>query len=530
MPSKKKLLLMVVKGGVSQSEIAAALHVSKREVSKAAKAIRESGVVCAEILDMDEDVIEERFFGKGQTCTDSAYLKPDLASLIERKKHNRRLPVKMLWMEYCEDASVQNKLSYSYQTFCEMFAKQAELTGATRHFEHEPAAKAFIDWAGDVAYITDKLTGAKTKVYIFVITLPFSGKFWAEGFIDMRQRSWQLGHIHAFEEFGGVPRMLVPDNAATATDRTATRATRLNKDYERMARHYGTAILPARVRRPKDKSLAEGTVNIVEQWVIAPALERTFYTLDEFNEFCHERCSWLNDRPFSHKEGSRNSIFIAEERDLLLPLPPERYEMCEWRQAKVSPDYHVTVEYMHYSVPHAFIGRQVDIRLSATSLDIMADGEKIASHKRLYGRKGQYSTIVEHMPANHREQSNPWSPARFESWARRIGSETERAIKGVMESRPIVEQSFVACRNILGLSKTYAPELLEAACEKVNAASAVASYTACKNAILAIKAQRKRSELSNLPQSVSSQLVDNAECAGRLRGADAYRRKGSEQC
>ena len=529
MSKNKKILMMLAKGGASQSDIAAALHVSKRDVSTGAKAIREYGLTFDAVSQMDADVVDDLFFPKEEREPNDAYLQQDMAPLVERKKKNRKLPVKLFWIEYCERAEAEKKLAYSYQMFARLFADEAERMDATRRFVHEAGAKCYIDWAGDTAFLTDKLLGTKTKAYVLVVTLPFSGKFWAEGFCDMKQKSWQDGQMHAFEEFGGVPRMWVPDNAATATDRTnVPRVTLVNKEYERFADHYGAAVVPARVRKPRDKSVAESAVNLVEQWIVGPANEMTFYTLDEFNEFCSEKVAWLNFRRFSAKDGSRDSVFEEEERMHLMPLPAERYEMCEWRSAKVSPDYHVTVDYMHYSVDHSLIGEQVDVKLTSSSVSVMHGGAIVAEHPRLHGRKGQYSTNVEHMPESHAALDNPWSPGRFASWARRIGPETEAAIGRVMGSRPIVEQSFVSCRNILGLSKTYTPALLERACGKMNAASALPSYTGLKNAILATRAAdaEARANGKPVPQATPGGLVDRAKSAGRLRGADAYKRGG----
>lgn len=529
MSKNKKILMMLAKGGASQSDIASALHVSKRDVSAAAKVVKEHGLAFDAVASMDADAVDSLFFPKEEREPNGAYLRQDMAPLVERKKRNRKLPVKLFWMEYCERAESEGKLAYSYQMFARLFADEAEKLGATRHFAHEPGAKCYIDWAGDAAYLTDRLTGARTKVYVLVVTLPFSDKFWAEGFCDMKQKSWQDGQIHAFEAFGGVPRMWVPDNAATATDRTAApRVTLVNREYERFADHYGAAVVPARVRRPRDKSVAESCVDLVERWIIGPSGEMAFYTIDEFNEYCAEKVAWLNRRPFAAKDGSRESVFDEEERAHLMPLPAERYEMCEWRSAKVSPDYHVTVDYMHYSVGHSLIGEQVDVKLTSSAVTVMHGGAVVAVHPRLHGRKGQYSTNVEHMPENHAALDDPWSPARFESWARRIGPETEAAIGRVMASRVIVEQSFVSCRNILGLSKAYAPELLERACAKMNAASALPSYTGLKNAILAIKSAdaEARANGRSVAAAAAGGLVDRAKSAGRLRGADAYKRGG----
>ena len=527
MSKRRKILLILAKGGVSQSEVAAALHASKRDVSACARAIREHELTFDRLAAMSESEVDA-MLAPPREPSESAYLQPDMAQLIKRKKRNRKLTIKMFWMEHCIAAEAAGKRAYSYQSFCEMFSEAAERAGATRRLAHEPGAKAYIDWAGDTAALTDRLTGTKTKVYVLVVALPYSGRFWAQGFTDMRQRSWQEGQARALEDFGGAPRMLVPDNAATATDRSSVYVTVINEEYGRFAEHYGAAVVPARVRRPRDKAVAESTVDLVERWVIAPSAEMTFYTLEEFNDFCLERVRWLNARPFSAKEGSRDSIYEAEERFCMQPLPAERYEMCEWRSCKVAPDYHVTVDYMHYSVPFQLIGEQVDVRLTDLKLTVMSGAKPVAEHPRLRGRKGQYSTLVEHMPPAHAAMDSPWSPERFSSWAHRIGAETGAAVDRLLASRPLVEQAFVPARNILGLSKSYSPQLLERACARANALGALPSYTALKNAILAIRAADAEARASGkAPEPAGGgNLVDHAKSARRLRGADAYRRGG----
>ena len=531
MSKNKKILLMLTKGGISQSDIASSLHVSKRDVSAAAKVVKEYDLTFDAVNAMNADAIEELFFPRQARETSDAYLKPDIEAYVERKKHSRKIPVKLFWMEYCEKAAEEGKLAYAYQSFCVMFNEVAKKMAATRHFVHEPGAKCYIDWCGDTAHLTNKLSGAKTPVYVLVVVLPFSDKFWAEGFCDMKQKSWQDGQMNAFEDFGGVPRMWVPDNAATATDRSAsTHVTVINKEYERFADHYGAAIVPARVRKPRDKSVGESSVDLVERWIIGPACEMTFYTLDEFNEFCAQKVHWLNSRPFSAKEGSRDSVFEQEESMHLMPLPAERYEICEWRSPKVAPNYHVKVDYMYYSTPYQLLGKTTEVKLTATKVTIMCDGETVATHPRLVGAKGQYSTNDDHMPPNHAALDDPWSPDRFTSWAKRIGPETSAAIKRVLESRAIVEQTFVSCRNILGLSKTYSAALLERACAQVNAASGLPSYTRLKNTILAMKGAdaHKRANGCAPSSAPGERLIDHAKSAGRLRGADAYKRKGGK--
>jgi transposase len=527
MPKYKKILSMVARGGTSQQDIASMLRCSKRDVSRAVKVLREHGLTTQAIEEMDETAISELFFSKEPRAKNEAYLQPEIESFVERKKRHTKIPIKQFWGEYCVLSQQSGLLSYSYQTFCEMFQAVAEKTDAIRRFIHEPGAKCYIDWAGDTGFLTDKILGKKTKVYVFVMCLPFSGRFYVQGFTDMKQQSWLDGHMNAFEDFGGVVHMLIPDNCATATDRTPIYITLINDTYERFAAHYGTAVVPARVRKPRDKSHAESSVHLVEQWIIGPSAELTFYTLDEFNEFVYERSRWLNDRPFSDKEGSRALDFENDERECLLPLPSERYEICEWRRAKISPDYHIRLDYMHYSTPHTLIGNTCDIRMSTSKVEVVYDGELIASHPRLYGRKNQYSTNIDHMPVNHRNLPSPWSPDRFTSWAEKIGPATKEAIKRVLSSKDVVEQTFVSCRNILGLAKKYTPQLLEEACSRIVATSAIPSYTSAKNYIICIKAKKNHSPANTVPASVQAEdLIDRAQSAGRVRGAESYRRGG----
>lgn len=316
MSKYRRILLAITKGGMSQSEIADSLHVSKRDVSAAAKVARERGLTFEQVGSMDEGAVTDTFFRRG---TRSQSLVPAARHGGPRREEEEEpeAPGQAPVAEHCDEAADRRKLSYSYQAFCEMFATEAERLGATRHFEHEPGAKCYVDWAGDPAWLTDMMTGAKAKIWLLVVVLPFSDRFWAEGFLDIRRESWQQGQAHAFGDFGGVPRVIVPDNWATATDRSAIYVTLLNKDRERFAEHYGAAVVPARVRKPRDKSTSESCVDLVEKWAIAHSNEMTFYTLEEFNEFCLKQVRWLDKRPFSAKDGSRDSVFEAEERPCL---------------------------------------------------------------------------------------------------------------------------------------------------------------------------------------------------------------------
>ena len=256
--------LMLAKGGVSQSEAAAVLHVSKCEVSACERAIRERGLTFDDVAAMSAAEVDG-MLAPPREPRESAHLSSDMAPPIERKKRNRKLTVKMFWMEHCEAAAAAGRAAYSYQTFCELFSEADEKAGAKRRLAHEPGAMAYVDWAGDIAAITDRLTGTRAKAYLIVVALPYSARFLAQGFAGMRQRSGQDGQAHAFENFGGVPRMLVPDNAATVTNRSSVYVTLINDEYLRFAERCGAAVVPVRVRRPCGKALADSTVDLVEK-------------------------------------------------------------------------------------------------------------------------------------------------------------------------------------------------------------------------------------------------------------------------
>lgn len=523
MSKRKRVLVMLARGGHSQADVAAVVGCSKRDVSECARWLRETGATLDQVKAMSEAEAAAPFAAKPRG-RDDGHLRVDAKALVERKSKNPRLPIKLMWAEHCEAAAAAGKLPYSYSQFCEIFSEEAGRSGASARFVHEPGQKAYIDWAGDVAWLTDRVTGRRTKAYVLVICLPRSGWIWAGAYADMSMRSWLDGHMRTFEAIGGVPHVLVPDNCATATDRAGAGVTRVNDTYRRFAEHYGCGILPARVRRPKDKSLAEGTVNIVEQWAIAPSHEMAFRDLAELNEYLDGRVAWLNAREMADLGQSRDERLL-EELPRLLPLPSERYEICEWRRAKVAPDYHVRVDYMHYSVPFSLVGRTVDVGLTDKAVRVMDGGEVVAEHARLRGRKGQYSTDESHMPPAHRDARSPWSRERFESWADRVGPSTGACVRRVLDSRPVVEQAFVPCRNILGLSKRYSPELLERACARYAAGPAVPSYTALKDSIAALRASDAEARAcGRMREATGGDLVDRAGSAGRTRGADAWKR------
>ena len=286
-----------------------------------------------------------------------------------------------------------------------------------------------------------------------------------EAFLNEAQESWITAHVHAYRYFGGVTRILVPDNLKTGATKHTRDDVVLNRTYQEMAEHYSTCILPTRVRRPKDKPKAEGTVGVVSTWITAALRNRTFFSLHELNAAIAEKLELLNDRPFSKKPGSRRSVFEEEERAFLLPLPVHAYEFATWKVATVQYNYHVSVEKMFYSVPCEYSKHQVDVRLTSSTVEIFYNGTRVASHIRLKGRPGQYSTVAEHMPESHQKYLQ-WDGRRFTEWAAKIGPNTETVVKAILASHKIEQQGYRACLALLKSADKYSVIRLESACAK----------------------------------------------------------------
>jgi transposase len=280
--------------------------------------------------------------------------------------------------------------------------------------------------------------------------------------------------VNAYQFFGGATRILTPDNLKTGVTKADWYSPIINKTYHEMAEYYGTAVVPAGVRKPREKALVERTVGMLSTWIIAALRNRQFLSLGELNQAVSGKLEEFNAKPFQKKPGCRESAF-AEERPFLIPLPSKPFELSTWKLATVQFNYHVYADKMYYSVPYEYIKHQVEVRLTQGMAEVFYQGNRIASHRRLYGRPGQYSTVIEHMPEKHR-QYRQWNAERFITWAADIGPHTEQTVKAVIASRKVEEQSYKTCIALLKLSDSYSVLRLEAACKKALAYSAVPSF------------------------------------------------------
>ena len=326
--------------------------------------------------------------------------------------------------------------------------------------------------------------------------------------------------VHMYEYFGGVAKILVPDNCRTVVDHNkGWKDQRINAVYQEMAEHYGTAIIPARVRTPRDKATAEGSVGNISTWITAALRNEQFFSLSELNRAIRQKLEVFSHRSFQKKEGNRYEIFRDEELPLLAPLPATPYELAEWKQATVQFNYHISFAGMLYSVPHEYIKCKVDVRVTDKTIEIFYNHNRIASHRRLYGRKGQYSTITEHMPPSH-QQYLEWNGDRFRKWAKRIGASTYQVVDAILTSKRVEQQSYRSCMGLLKLADKYSVDRLENACRKALSFTATPSYKSIKNIL------DTGSELKEIPNKASgNNHAEPVKSSHALtRGADYYRR------
>ncbi len=355
------------------------------------------------------------------------------------------------------------------------------LRRATMHINRKPGEQVEVDWAGDLAQIIDPDTGEIIDAHIFVGVMTYSQYTYVEAFINEKQQSWIKAHVNMYKYFGGIAKILVSDNCKTAVVHNGGWYNQqLNTIYYEMAEHYGTAIIPARVRKPKDKPNVESSVGNISTWIVAALRNEQFFSLEELNRAIKEKLKDFNSRLFQKKEDSRLSLFRCEELPLLAPLPATPFELADWKQATVQFNYHISVDGMLYSIPYEYIKRKVDVRMTDKTIEIFFNQHRIASHRRLYGRKGQYSTIVEHMPEDHQKYLE-WNGESFRKWATGIGNNTFNVVDAILTSKRVQQETYKSCMGLLKLADKYSVERLEAACKKAMSYTATPSFKSIKN-------------------------------------------------
>src|SRR5579864_9089790 len=444
--------------GLAQHQIARSCSIVQSTVHKYLKLAQAANLSWPLPEDLSDPKLDQLLFGqRPQPPSRRIHPPPDFAAIHKELQTHKNLTLELLWEEYKKaDGS-----GYGYSRFCDLYRQWSRAQNITLRQQHNPGEKMFVDYAGASIPIHDRHTGAVHQAAIFVAALGFSSYTFAEATWSQELPCWIGSHIRALEYFAGLPRLVVPDNAKTGVTKACRYEPDLNPTYSEMAAHYGLAVLPARPRRPRDKAKVENAVQLVQRWIVAALRKRTFFGLGEINQAIAELLVRLNNKPFRKRQGTRASLFAALDKPALRPLPAERYELGQWRKLKVELDYHVPAEGHFYSVPYQLAGQQVDIRLTASTVEIFHRGLRVASHARSFVADCA-STIAEHRPKAHRQYLE-WTPSRLLSWADAAGPNTAQLFRQILATKPHPEMGYRSCLGLVHLGGKHTTERLEAA-------------------------------------------------------------------
>jgi len=379
---------------------------------------------------------------------------------INKELKRKHVTLMLLWQEEAD----KNPLIYGYSRFCGLFKEWKKEKQISMRQNHKAGEKGFIDYAGSTMSIHNSKTGEVSQAQIFVMVLGASDLAYVEATHTQQTRDFIGSNMRAFEYFGGVPKTLVPDNLKAGVNQASKYEPVINQTYRELATHYGSVVIPARVRKPKDKAKVENGVLIAGRWILARLRDRKFFSLDELNEAIWELLEDYNKKKFQKLDCSRRDLFEEIEKEALLSLPTNRFEIAEWKKVKANIDYHVTIESCHYSVPYQLRGKELQARSTDCNVEIFYQGKRVASHVRNY-KKGSVSTVKEHMPKSHQECSE-WSPSRIINWARKTGPFCAHLVKKIMDEREHPELGYRSCLGIMRLEKKYSKERLESACKR----------------------------------------------------------------
>lgn len=454
----KEVLRLKYDCGISEREISRSCQVSRSTVADYIRRTAAAGLNWNEASVLPQTRLEERLFPTEHIPSSVKRPPPDCEHIYNELRTYRKfnLTLTQLWIEYKE----AHPDGYQYTQFCEHYWRWRKRLDYCMRQEHRAGEKTFIDYCDGLSFI-DRVTGELIPTQLFVDVWGASNYTYADATLSQTLPDWICSNVRALEYFSCVPRVLVTDNLKSGVSKACKYEPELNQTYADMAEHYGCAVLPARPRKPRDKAKVENGVLIAQRWILAVLRHRTFYSLAEINTAIFECLERLNARTLRQAKKSRRELFEAIDRPVALPLPQRPYEYAEWYRAKVHLNYHIEVDRHFYSVPYQLLHEKLDLRLTATVIEALHKGERVAAHARSRIRNG-YTTLPEHMPPSHRCYAE-WNPARFIQWAGKTGESTARLVERILSTRPYPEQGFRACLGIIHLARDYEPARIEAA-------------------------------------------------------------------
>jgi transposase len=409
----KDVLRLKFETGLTIRRIARCCHVSRPAVKAYLTRFEEAGLSWPAAAELDDVTLERKLYPPPPELPASERTVPDWPHL-HRELRRKGVTLTLLWDEY----KAAHPEGFQYSWFCDQYRAWAGKLDVVMRQQHRAGEKLFVDYAGQTVEVVDRRTGEVRQAQIFVAV---------------------VSKAHRYE----------PD---------------LNPTYQALANHYGVAVLPARVRRPRDKAKAEAGVLLVERWILAALRNRIFFSLQELNREIARLLKRLNERAFKKLPGSRRALFEQLDRPALHSLPAQAYEFAEWKKVRVNIDYHVDVEGHYYSVPYQLVRRELEARYTARTVECFHKGQRVASHIRSH-LKGHHTTVAEHMPKSHRQYAE-WTPQRLIRWAENTGPAAAGVVQSILERRVHPQQGFRSCLGIMRLGKSFGEDRLEAACRR----------------------------------------------------------------
>ena len=457
---KIKDVLRLHAAGRSARQIGPSVGVSRSTVADYLRRAEVAGLSWPLPDGLDEEALERRLFPPPPPAQSRLFTEADWAE-IHRELKRPGVTLALLWDEYRS----QHPDGYGYSAFCEHYRRWVGRLSPVMRQRHAAGERMFVDYSGTRMAVIDPTTGAARPAEIFIAVMGASNMTYVEASWSQALPDWIGAHTHAFAAFGAVPTLVVSDNLKSGVIRACFYEPEINRSYAEMAAHYGTAILPARPYKPRDKAKVEGAVLLVQRWIIARLRNRQFFSLEELNAAIRDEVARLNARVSRHLGASRQQLFETLDRPAMQPLPPEPFTHADWRQTTVGLDYHVRLEGHHYSVPHDLLRQKLWARLTASTVEIFRAGKRVACHRRAAPGDTGATTLNEHRPASHRRHAET-TPDQLRERAARIGPATAILIDVILRDRPHPEQGFRSCLGILRLARSYAPERVEAACDR----------------------------------------------------------------
>jgi transposase len=477
--------------GLSQRAIADSLQLSVGAVNGYLGRARRAGVGWPLPDDLDDQRLEGLLFPPPPDVPMGQRPVPDWAA-VHRELRRPNMTLALLWEEYRSAAGD----GFGYSWFCNLYREWVGRLKPTLRQVHVTGERMFVDFAGQTMEVFDGATGEVSKAEVFVAVLGSSNYTYAEARWSQTLPDWIEAHVNALAFFDGVPRQIVCDNLRSGITRACFYEPMVNRTYADMATHYGTAVIPARPYKARDKAKVEVGVQVVQRWILARLRHQRFFSLAELNSAIHELLTWLNERPMRGWGTTRRALYEQVDQPALQQLPPTRYEYAEWKRCRVNLDYHVEIDRHYYSVPFQLLRQEVEARITAKTVEIFHRGKLVATHLRSR-RRHRPSTVPDHMPSSHRRYRD-WTHERIRREAATVGDDTAALIELILRSRPHPEQGFRSCIGILRLEKRYGAERLDAACARALVLG-TRSYTSVATIL---KNRRDRNETEGDPPSL----------------------------